>query len=416
MKIKIHPSRISGTVAAPPSKSFAHRLIIAACLSGGRKRVKNTGDSKDVRATVRALTALGADCALSGGDFVTNGFSVAENAVADCGESGSTLRFLIPVAAALGADASFTGTEKLLGRPCGALIDCLKTHGVSADGFKFAGRLSGGTFVIDGGISSQYITGLLFAAPLTGQDCEIVVTGKEVSKPYIEITLAVLEKSGITVKRTKNGFFIPKGQKYALPNVTETEGDWSGAAFTLAAGAIGGSVTVTGLNPESIQGDRKIAEILSRFGASVTFSDGAVTAKPSGDGTLKGLTVDCAEIPDLAQIIAVTAAFAQGKTVLLGTENLKHKESDRTAAIINTLAAAGIKAETDGRSITVYGGAPKGFTADSGNDHRTAMSAAVLAAYSDGESVIDRAEAVDKSYPAFYEDMKKTGGIIDVLI
>ena len=140
MKIKIHPSRISGTVAAPPSKSFAHRLIIAACLSGGRKTVKNTSDSKDVRATVRALTALSADCCLSGGDFVTNGFSPVKNAVADCGESGSTLRFLIPVAAALGADAAFTGTEKLLSRPCGALIDCLKTHGVTADGFKFTGR------------------------------------------------------------------------------------------------------------------------------------------------------------------------------------------------------------------------------------------------------------------------------------
>lgn len=413
MNVKITPSKLYGSIQAPPSKSFAHRLMIAACFSGGRRKVLSVGESKDVYATANALRSLGADCKIENGDFYTEGFNLKKGCTVDCGESGSTLRFLIPVAAALGADAHFTGTEKLLSRPCGALLECLARQGVKSENFAFNGKFSGGKFHIDASVSSQYVTGLLLAAPLVGEDCEIVIGGKEASRPYIAITLSVLKESGIEVKTTENGFFIKGGQKYSLPPVTQTEGDWSGAAFALTAGAVGGSVTVTGLNCKSAQGDKKIIEILKDFGAKISVTGNSVSVEAPING-LSGITVDCENVPDLAQIISVAAAFAKGKTLLTGTENLKYKESDRTNAIINTLSAAGIKAETDGKSIVIFGGKPHGFTVDSGNDHRTAMSAAVLAFYAEGCSVIRRAEAVSKSYPNFFEDASAAGGKIDV--
>lgn len=415
MTVKITPFALCGSIQAPPSKSFAHRLMIAACFSGGKRKVLSVGESKDVFATADVLRSLGANCKIENGDFYTDGFSLNKGCSVDCGESGSTLRFLIPVAAALGADARFTGTEKLLSRPCGALLECLAKQGVKEENFSFNGKLCGGRFYIDASVSSQYVTGLLLAAPLVGEDCEIVIGGKEASRPYIAITLSVLKESGIEVKSTANGFFIKGGQKYSLPPVTKTEGDWSGAAFALTAGAVGGRVTVTGLNPQSAQGDKKILKILESFGAKVSVKENAVSVEAPING-LNGITVNCEDVPDLAQIVSVAAAFAKGKTLLTGTENLKYKESDRTNAIISTLSAAGIKAETDGKSIVICGGKPHGFTTDSGNDHRTAMSAAVLAFYAEGCSVIERAEAVSKSYPRFFEDAIAAGGKIDVCI
>ncbi len=413
MNVKITPSALYGGIQAPPSKSFAHRLMIAACFSGGKRKVLSVGESKDVFATANALRSLGADCKIENGDFYTEGFNLNKGCSVNCGESGSTLRFLIPVAAALGADAVFTGTEKLLSRPCGALLECLERQGVKEEGFSFKGKLSGGRFYIDASVSSQYVTGLLLAAPLVGEDCEIVIGGKEASRPYIAVTLSVLKESGINVTSTANGFFIKGGQKYDLPPVTKTEGDWSGAAFVLTAGAVGGSVTVTGLNTESVQGDKKILKILKDFGARISVKGASVSVDAPING-LSGITVDCEDVPDLAQIVSVAAAFAKGKTIISGTENLKYKESDRTAAIIRTLSSAGIKAETDGKSIVIFGGKPQGFSVDSENDHRTAMSAAVLAFYAEDCSVISRAEAVSKSYPSFFEDASAVGGKIDV--
>lgn len=414
MNAKITPSRLSGTIIAPPSKSYAHRLMIAACLSGGNRIVKNVGESKDVFATASALKSLGADCFIQNGDFTVRGFSPAKTAVVNCGESGSTLRFLIPVASALGVNATFTGTEKLLSRPCGALIDCLKSHGVSVSGFNFVGKPQGGKFVIDGGVSSQYITGLLFALPLIGSDCEIKITGERVSKPYTEITLDVMRKSGVSIRETSDGYFIAGGQKYNLSSVTETEGDWSGAAFLLTGGAIGGNVTVKGLNAKSLQGDKSILDVLRKFGATIDINSNEVTVEKPKDGKLKSINLDCENIPDLVQIISVAAAYSEGKTTLRGVKNLKYKESDRISAVTGLLSFAGIGATFDGESINIIGGEPKGFNFDSGNDHRTAMSAAILATKAIGTSKITCAEAVKKSYPAFYEDYTTLGGLCDV--
>lgn len=414
MNARITPSRLSGTIIAPPSKSYAHRLMIAATLSGGNRIVKNVGESKDVFATTSALKSLGADCFIQNGDFIVREFSPAETAVVNCGESGSTLRFLIPVASALGVNATFTGTEKLLSRPCGALIDCLKAHGVSVSGFNFRGKPQGGEFVIDGGVSSQYITGLLFALPLIGSDCEIKITGERVSKPYTEITLDVMRKSGVFIEETSDGYFIAGGQKYNLPSVAETEGDWSGAAFALIGGAIGGLVTVKGLNAKSLQGDKRILDVLRKFDATVDINHGGVTVESPNGGKLKAINLDCENIPDLVQIISVAAAYSEGKTTLRNVKNLRYKESDRISAVTGLLKAAGICATFDGESINIIGGAPKGFNFDSDNDHRTAMSAAILAAYAEGNSKITCAEAVKKSYPAFYEDYTTLGGLCDV--
>lgn len=431
MNATVFPSEISGRITAPPSKSFAHRLIIAACLSclssGGERTVKNVGDSADVSATAAAVRALGADCELVSGEFRVFGFKPVAEAVVCCGESGSTLRFLTPVAAALGVNATFTGSERLMQRPIEPLIGAIKAHGVTVSrpnvektalsatkALKISGRLGGGKFTTDGTVSSQFVTGLLLALPLTGEACEIEITGENVGKPYIGITLSVLKDCGVSVKRTGKGFFIAKGQKYSLPRETLCEGDWSGAAFPLAAGALKGSVLIDGLNLNSLQGDRKIIDVLRAFGADVCVKDGAVCVSRPENGVLDAVEVDCADYPDLAQVISVVAAFANGKTALKGTQNLVYKESDRSAAIINVLSSAKINARTDGKTIVVTGGKPCGFTADGCGDHRTVMAAAVLACGACGAGEILGADTVKKSYPDFFGHLIKLGGKVNV--
>lgn len=412
MKVEINPCGLSGTVSAPPSKSYAHRLMIAAALTGGKHIVKNVGESKDVHATCGALRALGGNCRIDNGDFVVEDFVSVSSAVVDCKESGSTLRFLLPIAAALGINAKFIGAQSLLSRPCGELIKTLNDNGADISDFTVNGKLLSGDFEVNGEISSQYITGLLMAMPLLNGVCRLKIVGKTVSAPYIAITEDVLSRSGIN-KRAENGVYVFDGsEKYSLNDLTVSEGDFSGAAFMLSAGALGGPVTVRGLNPDTVQGDSAILSVLSAFGAKITTDFDKVIAEK---GKLHGISLDCENIPDLVQIISVVAAFSQGKTTLYNIDRLRYKESDRIAAVINCLTAAGIKAETDGSTLVIYGGRPTGGVFDSVNDHRTAMSAAVLATYSDGTSTINGAEAVDKSYPSFFEDFVDLGGKINVV-
>lgn len=410
MQVKITPSALNGKICAPPSKSYAHRTIIAACLANKRCEIENAGNSDDVKATVRCMRALGADIRSDGQKITVESFCKKEKAVLDCGESGSTLRFLLPVASALGVKAKFTGSGKLLSRPSEKLIDSLNGNGADITDFCVNGKLNGGEIVIDGSISSQYVTGLLLSLPLLKEGSKITVTGESSSRPYIDITLDVLKSFGIDIIEKDKTFSIGDGKEYLPQEVIKTEGDYSGAAFMLAAGALGKGVTVTWLNEKSIQGDREILTVLSKFGASVKAEKEGITVKKD---KLCGIVYDCKNIPDLVQIIATVAAFCRGKTVLNGVERLIYKESDRLQAVLNTLRAAGIESETDGKKLVIYGGKPHGGIFDSGADHRTAMSAAILACFAEGESVINGAEAVNKSYTIFYEDLKKLGGKID---
>ncbi len=250
------------------------------------------------------------------------------------------------------------------------------------------------------------------AMPLLETASKLKVTGKIASAPYVEITKDVLNKSGINVRVDGDEFFCDGNEKYSLNRLTVNEGDFSGAAFMLSAGALGGPITVRGLNPNTIQGDSAVLSVLSAFGAKITTDFDKVTVEKN---KLCGVSPDCENIPDLVQIISVVAAFSQGKTTLYNIDRLKYKESDRIAAVINCLTAAGIKVETDGNTLVIYGGRPTGGVFDSVNDHRTAMSAAVLAAYAEGNSAIRGAEAVDKSYPLFFEDFVDLGGKINVV-
>lgn len=419
MNAYITPAKLNGEITAPTSKSYAHRLMIAAFLSGDGT-VENVTFSKDAYATVNVLKALGGEVKISGNSVkITRAKSCAARdeersaggyALANAIESGSTLRFLLPVAAALGKKVEFTGEEGLLKRPFKQLTDCLNERGAKIDGLKVSGKLKSGEFKITASVSSQFISGLLFALPLLDGDSEIVLDGEQVSKSYVDITIDVLKLYGIEITPSKSGYFIKGNQTYKSGKTVKVEGDWSGAAFYLSAGAINGEITVKGLNPESVQGDRKIIGVLKRFGASVTVSDGGVTVKRN---KLNGTTVDLEDIPDLGQIISVVAAYATGETVLKSVNRLKIKESDRLKAITDMLSVSGIAYYSADDELKIYGGAPKGGSFSGGNDHRTVMSCAVLAANAMGETQITDAEAINKSYPDFFKDYKILGGTVN---
>ncbi len=410
MDITITPSKISGEIYAPPSKSYAHRYIISAFLSKSEGIIKNVGASKDVLATLNALSGLGLKYSLEGGNVKISFGKAKNNAVLNCYESGSTLRFLFPVVCALGVKASFTGSEKLLSRPMKDLTDCLQANGAKIDGFSVSGKLKSGEYKINGGISSQFISGLMFALPLLDGDSKIIICGEEVSKDYLLVTLDVLKKFNINIEKTDYGYLVKGNQKYDIPKETTVEGDYSGASFMLSLGALSDGVTVLNLNENSLQGDRKIIDALSCFGAIVEKVEGGYFVKK---GKLKAITLDCENIPDLVQILSVIASFSKGKSKFLNVSRLKLKESDRIEGIINNLKKAKIKAKYKNGNLIVYGGKPKAGTFSGDNDHRTVMSAVVLATFTKENSVVLGAEAIEKSYPSFLKDYIALGGKVD---
>lgn len=420
MNIRLKPCRFCGEVTAISSKSDAHRLLIASALSDRQTFIRCNARSADITATVNCLNSLGADI-----KFVDGGISVKpikekrKSAVLDCNESGSTIRFLLPVAASLGTNTEFTGGGRLPERPLSPLREQMEAHGVvfspiNVFPVKINGEMTSGEFTIKGNISSQFITGLLFALPLLNGNSIINVIPPVESRPYIDMTLNTLKKFGITVTEKSNSFFIPGGQKYASPGTVESEGDWSNSAFFLTAGAVSGRVTVTGLDVSSVQGDKQILTILKEMGAEITVEQGSITVKK---GDLHGINIDARNIPDLVPIISVAAAAANdGETVITGAERLKIKESDRLTAVYESLKALGvdISKTDDGLVINktgiVGGGAVSGY-----NDHRMVMALSVLSAVSSGDIILRGAEAVNKSYPNFFEDFSSLGGSYNVI-
>ena len=409
----ITPKTFSGEIIAPPAKSFAHRILICAFLSNKEITVRNIGDSVDVFATLSALQTMGAQVEkIDGGVKIKKTQISSDKLIINCFESGSTLRFLLPVACALGLKAEFTGKGKLLERPVKELVDVINRKGAKIRVLLVDGKLSSGVYEIAGNISSQYITGLMLALSVIDGESEIIIKGETVSKPYIDITLSVLNDFGVKVTKTENGYKIVGGYNPKTNDIT-VEGDWSGSAFPLSLGAINGNVTISGLNLSSVQGDRKIIDILKSFGATVIENGDKVTVKKSN---LKGIETNVENVPDLSQVIAVLGAYASGETKLYGVERLKLKESDRIQAILSTLSVAGVNAEYDGEKITVHGGKVTGGKFDGGKDHRTVMSAVVLASGAETGSKIIDAKYYEKSYPTFVSDYKKLGGEINVEI
>ena len=411
--------RVSGTVPAIASKSAAHRLLIAAALADRPARLTIRSDSEDIRATVRCLKSLGAKIRRYRSIYTVSPVREVPSGkvTLDCGESGSTIRFLLPVAAALGADAVFTGSGRLPERPQTPLLKALRERGasVSADGvfpITVSGGLTPGEFVIPGNISSQFVTGLLLALPLL-KGSEVRVTEPIESAGYIDLTLGALQKFGFDVIRTAgNGavtFRASPGAALISPGGLTAEGDWSNAAFFICAGALSEQgLTVTGLDPGSSQGDRAILDIVRSVGADVTVCGDAVTVKR---GRLLPVTIDARDIPDLIPCAAALCAFCDGVSEIKNAGRLRLKESDRLSTTAALLTAAGIKVTEHPDGLTIYGGKViPGFRAPSYNDHRLCMAAAVLARA--GEVTIEDAEAAAKSWPGFYDDLKKIGGSV----
>ena len=405
MDIRIEPSQLRGTVDIPASKSCAHRALISAALAEGISVISGVSMSKDIEATIGAMTALGAEFSVDGTTVTVTGISSRmDKAVIDCNESGSTLRFVIPIAAALGTDSRFIGRGRLPQRP----ID-IYTRELGKNGVKFltetmpydiTGTLKGGIFEIEGNVSSQFVTGLLFALPLLEGNSEIRLTSHLESRPYVDITIDILRRFGITVESSENGFRIVGGQKYK-PYDYRVEGDYSQAAFFYVANALGSEVNIANLVPDSVQGDRKILEILN---------------ETCYNGSIGCYRADCSDIPDLVPILAVLGAFGSGESVIYNAQRLRIKESDRlvtTAAMLNELG--GDVAVTEDGLIIRPTGRMHGGTIDSAGDHRIVMAAAIAATKTDGAVIIRGAEAAEKSYPDFFKDYIHLGGKANVI-
>lgn len=399
MDIRISPSVLSGHVEIPASKSCAHRAIICAALAEGVSRLTGVSMSEDIRATIDAMTALGASFRENGTSVEVTGIrEIPERAEIDCCESGSTLRFVIPIAAALGTASVFHGRGRLPQRPIDIYKRELSAHGISFNRqdmpYEISGTLTGGRFEIEGSVSSQFITGLLFALPLLEEDSEIVLTSHLESRPYVDITIDTLRNFGITVEDMGESFRIPGRQHYA-PCDMHIEGDYSQAAFFCVANAIGSQVEMGNLLPGSVQGDKAILELAS---------------------DRKGLRADCSDIPDLVPILAVLAAYSSGPSVIYNAARLKIKESDRLEAVSAMLNALGgnVRVTSDGLEI-IPAGQLHGGEIDSCGDHRIVMAAAIAALGCSGDVIIRRAEAVRKSYPDFFKDYTSLGGIANVI-
>lgn len=414
-KVIITPTPLNGEIAVPPSKSAVHRAVLCAAMAKGVSRIRPVDFSNDIRATVSCIRALGADARINGDTLIIDGTRLFSKKQAElaCGESGSTLRFLIPIAAAGAVTACFTGCGRLPERPIGIYLDCLPEKGVSmqTEGglpLTVSGALKNGVFSLPGNVSSQFVTGLLLSLPLLEGNSEIVLTSPLESAGYIDMTIETMSQFGVQVQKTETGYYIKGGQQYK-PHDTVCEGDWSQAAFFLAAGALGGSITVKGLNLASVQGDRMCAQLFEQFGAKITYGKDSVTAETSA---LHGMQIDARQIPDLVPILAVTAAFAKGTTVISGAGRLRIKESDRLKAITQGLSALGanIKEMDDGLVIngisTLRGGFAQGY-----NDHRIVMALSVAAIKADGLVTITDRESINKSYPTFFKDYNALGGM-----
>ena len=410
------PGPRTGRVTIPASKSQAHRLLICAAL--GREPVELVcgGPSADILATANCLNALGADIQQTAPDrFSVRPVTAAPGTAAQlaCGESGSTLRFLLPLVGALGAEGAFAMEGRLPQRPLAPFDAVLKEYGMTLEQegslLRCGGRLRPGEYTLPGNVSSQYISGLLMALPRLAGDSTLTVTGPLESAGYVAMTEDALRLSGIRFTRNGQSWRIPGGQTCRLPGLCRVEGDWSNAAFFLCAGALSpGGITVEGLSLTSSQGDRAVLDILRAFGAQVETSEGSVTVRRAA---LRGVTIDAAPIPDLIPALSAVAAAAEGTTYIENAGRLRLKESDRLKSTAALLSALGGQVEEQESGLVIHGRAQlAGGTVDAWNDHRIAMAAAVAACACRGPVTVTDSQCVAKSYPRFWEDFQQLKG------
>ncbi len=419
MTVNCTPSAISGKIQAISSKSDVHRLLICAALCESETKITCNVMSKDIAATICCLTAMGTEISVCNNIISVTPKSFKEKAVLDCNESGSTLRFLMPVVSALNIDATIKGQGRLPQRPISPLKEQMEKNGVtfhndSVFPLHLTGQLQSGEYEIQGNISSQFITGLLFALPLLNRDSKIKLIPPVESRSYLNITISVLRKFGIEIEEKENLYIIKGNQKYNSPKEIIAEGDWSNSSFFLCAGALSEKgVTVTGLDMNSPQGDKKVIDVLKSMGADVNISGDEITVKKKA---LKGIVVDASDIPDAVPIISVVASACQGDTQIVNAERLRIKESDRIKSVVEMILSVGgsVEETADGMVIhskkSLSGGLVNGY-----NDHRIVMSAAILSTLCSANVEITDSNAIEKSYPDFFKDFNSLGGKVNVI-
>ncbi|MBR3971694.1 MAG: 3-phosphoshikimate 1-carboxyvinyltransferase [Ruminococcus sp.] len=415
MNVTVYPAKPKGILSAIPSKSMAHRLLICAALTEGITRVRCTASSEDIDATVRCLRAMGSNTQKIGNYYIVPKIKVhaGQTVIFDCGESGTTLRLMMCIAAGLGLCARFTGSQRLFERPLSPLEEVLTDHGIviSRDGagrIIQSGRAFGENYEISGDVSSQFISGLLLMLPLC-KGVSVTVTGTFESKPYVDLTVSALRQADLNV--------IEDGRKYTVTGRYDlrdcaVEGDWSNSAFPLVMGALGGNVEVSGLNTDSLQGDKEILSVLSRFGTKIEFINNRFFCKAEN---LTATRIDASDIPDMVPVLSVVAAVSEGATEIFGAKRLRLKESDRLQTVCDMINNLGGNCRVTDDGLIIEGVKKlSGGRVDACRDHRIAMSAAVASIRCETPVAIEGAEAVNKSYPAFFEDLKSLGVNIEV--
>lgn len=414
---------LKGMVTAPPSKAYTQRAVIAAALSEGKSVIKNPLKCNDTIATIKACSMLGAKIKWEDNSLVVEGVSKPKTPedIIHCQGSGATIRFLTSICALADGASVLTGDKSLRRRPMQPLLDALNQLGAKCFSTKgdgkppiivLGGGIKGGTVSIVGDVSSQFISSLLFATPKAKKETIIEITTPLESKFYVEMTLNTLREHGVKVEYSQNYecFTVPHNQSYT-PFNHAIEGDYSSAAFLLAAASITESeVKIANLKRRSLQGDKIIVEILKMMGVTINQHEDIVEVFGNG-GKLKPVNVDLKDSPDLVPVCAVLACFADGETVIKGVKRLRFKESDRIASLISELGKMGAKIKVENNAIKISGKTKlHGAHICSHKDHRIAMACAVAALRADGETVIQGIECIRKSYPNFIQDLKVLGG------
>jgi 3-phosphoshikimate 1-carboxyvinyltransferase len=414
MERYIDPSFLKGTLKAPSSKSMTQRALAAALLADGQSTIYNPSYCDDSLAAMSIAVGLGARIEPLPDRLMVDGTGELREAKLNCGESGLAIRMFSPIASLFPEEIIMTGANSLRKRPMNMIEDALTQLGVKCSTSKgflpltVTGPLKGGKCEIDGSVSSQLLTGLLMALPVASQDSEIKVNNLK-SKPYIDMTIQILKDFGVRIYNKDYSLFsIPGGQKY-IPREYTVEGDWSGGAFLLVAGAISGELTIKGLQISSKQSDMAILDALGEAGAKMKITDDSVEISSS---KLYPFSFDATDSPDLFPPLAALASYCEGVSTIKGVSRLIHKESDRANAIKQEFGKLKVKVDINGDIMKITGGKPEGARVESHEDHRIAMAMAITALKSSGRVYIKDSQSVGKSYPEFFNDLRSLGAIV----
>lgn len=419
MNVLITPSRLAGSITIPPSKSQSHRAIIAASLSKGKSVINNVLLSDDVTATISAMQKLGVKIVQNNHQLIIQGISriyVADDNFIDCNESGSTLRFLIPILSLSRQKIVITGKPGLLKRPMTIYEQIFKDRGLfyqqTDKSIIINGPLPADVYKIPGNVSSQFVSGLLFALPLLKENSKIEISGELESKEYVDMTISVLRTFGIIIYEKDNEYLIPGNQQYKPTHLT-IEGDFSQMAFFATAGLIGADIHCLGMSKNSLQPDQKYLDFVEKMKGHFTWSNSEIIFHRS---VTAGTSIDVSQSPDIAPILAVLGALSSGTTIIENAARLKYKESNRLSSTYETLKKMNIDVEMTDSSLVIKGKPTiDGGTFDSYNDHRIVMAIAIAAIRSNHPIIIKNAEAVNKSYPTFFHDYQNLGGNVTII-